>query len=322
MSTTSKAATSSGKQLPGLITFFGTGPVAAKSLELLSEWADIEAVITKPKPTHHKGSFPVLDTAQKLGLKTLTVASRRELDELMASKPVQSDLGVLIDFGIIVSQQVIDYFPFGIVNSHFSFLPEWRGADPISFSILCGQPQTGVSLMLLTAGLDEGPLLANSAPVSIEPDETTPSLTDKLITESDASLQAVLPLYLAGEAKAIDQFLVAQQIPGYPVTPTYSRKLTKDDSLLDFSKPAARLEREIRAYIEWPRSRTTIGDKEVIITKAIAIAGSGEPGSLWQDSKHFGFYTTDGILQIEMLMPAGKAEMSAQAFLNGYGSQL
>ncbi|HET6925149.1 MAG TPA: formyltransferase family protein [Candidatus Saccharimonadales bacterium] len=231
---------------------------------------------------------------------------------------MNSKLGVLIDFGIIVSQKVIDSFPLGIVNSHFSLLPEWRGADPITFSILSGQKETGVSLMLLTAGLDEGPLLANSTPVTIASDETTASLTDTLIAESDANLRVVLPLYVSGTAKPIDQFAIAEQVPGYPSKATYSRKLTKDDGILDFTKPADQLEREVRAFAEWPKSRATIGGKEVVITKAHVMDGAGKPGESWKDGKQFGFYTTSGIFVIDALKPAGKGEMTAAAFLNGY----
>jgi len=299
------------------LVFFGTGPVAAKSLELLSKNFQIETVVTKPKPEHHKGDFPVLTVAEQLGLPVETVTNKKDLDNLVAKKTLSSKLGVLIDFGIIVSQQVIDYFPLGIVNSHFSLLPEWRGADPITFSILSGQERTGVSLMLLVEAMDEGPILATGMQ-EIAPGITTPELTQQLINLSDELLQTTLAGYASGEYKAIDQFLIAQQIPNYPSEPTYSRRLTKEDSILNFNKPAEQLEREIRAFIDWPKSRTAIGDKEVVITKAHVVDGEGEPGKIWKDGKQFGFYTTSGILAIDSLKPAGKQEMPAAAFLAGY----
>jgi methionyl-tRNA formyltransferase len=296
------------------VVFFGTGPVAAKSLELLSAWADIEAVITKPKPAHHKGSFPVLEVAQKLDLHVLPVTDKKSLDDLMATQPVSSQLGVLIDFGIIVSQAVIDYFPLGIVNSHFSLLPEWRGADPITFSLLSGQTETGISLMLLVAAMDEGPLLAQATYDLSEP-LTTPEITDALIELSGHTLAHVLPLYVAGSITPAPQEQVA--LPDHQ-TVSYSRKLTKEDSILDFTKPAAQLEREIRAFLDWPKSRTQLGGKDVVITKAHVIDGNGKPGEVWKKDKQFGFYTTDGILVVDTLKPAGKGEMSATAFLAGY----
>lgn len=297
------------------IVFFGSGPVAARSLELLSKWADIEAVVTKPKPAHHKGSFPVLDVAEKLGLPVLPVTDKRSLDELFATKPVSSPVGVLIDFGIIVSQEVIDYFPLGIINSHFSILPEWRGADPITFAILSGQRMTGVSIMKLVPELDEGPLLGYGEQ-PLDGTETTPELTEQLMLLSDALLQHELPRYLSGETRGD----APQSITGRQVS--YSRKLIKADGVLDFAKPAVQLEREVRAFLEWPKSRATVGDQEFIITSSHVIQGTGKPGSIWHSGKEFGFYTTQDILAIDSLKPAGKQEMSAAAFLAGYGARL
>ena len=105
------------------IVFFGSGPVAAESLRLLSKDFEIEAVITKPRPPHHRGPVPVLDLAEELKLPVQTAEDEAGLDQLFKGRPFKSRVGVLIDFGIIVSPQVIDYFPLGIVNSHFSILP-------------------------------------------------------------------------------------------------------------------------------------------------------------------------------------------------------
>lgn len=121
------------------LIFFGSGPVAAKSLQLLAKEFEIEAVITKPKPEHHRGDFPVEALANKLGLKLFYASTRSELTELFKSKPFSSQLGLVIDYGVIIGQDAIDYFRLGVVNSHFSLLPQWRGADPITFAILSGQ---------------------------------------------------------------------------------------------------------------------------------------------------------------------------------------
>lgn len=298
------------KKTSETIVFFGSGPVAAKSLRLLAEDFEIEAVITKPRPPHHRGEVPVLAAAEELGLPVHTAANKRGLDELFAEQPVKSKLGVLIDFGIIVSQKVIDYFPIGIINSHFSILPEWRGADPITFAILSGQKQTGVSLMQLVEAMDEGPLLAYGE-YDLPPDITTPELTDHLINFSNLLLGRTLPAYLADKKPGEPQTVTGRDV-------SYSRKLTKDDSKLDFSKPAEQLEREVRAFLEWPRSRTKMGDTEVVVTAAHAVQGRGEPGKVWTEGKQLGLYTSDGILVIDRLIPSGKKEMPAQAFLAGY----
>lgn len=297
------------KKMSETIVFFGSGPVAAASLRLLAQDFDIEAVITKPRAEHHRGAVPVLDVAADLNLPVLTATNKRTLDELFADRPVKSKLAVLIDFGIIVSQQVIDYFPLGIANSHFSLLPEWRGADPITFSILSGQKETGVSLMMLTAGMDEGPLLAY-APFALPADITTPELTDALIDLSYQQLKAVLPLYTDGQATPQPQDPTKR--------PTYSRKLAKEDGLLDWKKPADRLEREIRAFLGWPRSRATFGNLDVVITQAHVVEESGTPGERTISQKLPVIYCGKQALAIDHLKPSGKKEMTGEAFLAGY----
>jgi methionyl-tRNA formyltransferase len=287
---------------------------------LLAERFTIEAVITKPRPEHHRGNVPVLETARALGLHVIEVTNKKETTDKIRNAGFKSRVAVLIDFGILVEQKAIDAFPLGIVNSHFSLLPQWRGADPITFSILSGQSKTGVSLMLLVEAMDEGPLLAVGE-YDLSPDITTPELTKDLIDISYALLRDTLPRYVSGEVKSASQEKVAG-IVGYSAEPSYSRKLTKEDGILDWNKPAAQLEREIRAYAEWPKSRCILGGHAVIITKARAEAGEGMPGTLWNKDKSLGVYCRKGVLMIERLKPAGKQEMSIDAFLNGYGKDL
>lgn len=294
------------------LVFFGSGPVAAKSLALLAKNFEIEAVITKPATLAQMKQ--IVPTA-----KSLAAQSRAELDALIATSKFTSRLAVLVDFGIIVSQSVIDYFPLGIINSHFSLLPEWRGADPISFAILSGQKQTGVSLMLLVEAMDEGPLLAQTS-YEITSKMTTPELTDALIEISDAALKLVIPRYASGEIVAAPQTEVST------TAASYSRKLTKADGLIDWTKPAAVIEREIRAFIDWPKSRAWLGDVEVIVTKAhnVPSQASSKSGEL-EIIKAAGVLmvaTSNGSLCIESLKPAGKKEMTASEFLRGYTSQI
>jgi methionyl-tRNA formyltransferase len=298
------------------IVFFGSGPVAAESLKLLSASFQVEAVVTKPRPPHHRGSVPVLEAAEALGLRVIETVNKKAVTQAVTTAGFTSRLAVLIDFGIIVDQKAIDAFPLGIVNSHFSLLPQWRGADPITFSVLSGQSKTGVSLMLLVEAMDEGPLLAIGE-YDLPPDITTPKLTEDLIGLSYALLRDTLPKYVAGEVKSAPQEKVAN-IVGYSAEPTYSRKLTKEDGILDFTKPAEQLAREVRAYRGWPQSRTILGGHAVIITEAHAADGEGTPGELWHEDKHLGIYCAKGILMIDKLKPAGKAEMPTAAFLNGY----
>ncbi len=302
------------------IVFFGTGPVAARSLKLLAENFRVEAVITKPRPEHHHSSTPVLELAEELDLPIVFASNKNEVTERTAAAKFKSRLAVLIDFGIIVEQLTIDLFPLGIVNSHFSLLPQWRGADPITFALLSGQPKTGVSLMLLTAGMDEGPLIAVGE-IDLTPDIDATELTARLIGLSDKLLTDMLPRYVSGEIIGATQEKVAATV-GYSAEPSYSRKLTKEDGILDWNKPAVQLEREVRAYAEWPKSRCVLAGHAVIITQARAEDGEGTPGSVWHSGKAFGIYTAKGVLMIDKLKPAGKGEMTAAAFLNGYGKDL
>jgi methionyl-tRNA formyltransferase len=290
------------------IVFFGSGPVAAASLSLLNNDFEIEIVITKPQPAHHKQPFPVLRLAQELGLRTLTASTQQELSNLFKDRDFKSEMGLIIDHGIIISHDVIERFPLGIINSHFSLLPRWRGADPISFSILNGDNETGVSLMVIVDRLDEGDLLAQrSIPINLT--ATTPSLTAELITLSRNLLVETLPSYWAGEVKSYPQ-------PNK--SPTYSHKLSKSDGVIDWNKTATHLGREVRAYLGWPRSRTQLGGIDIIITGAHVVAGSGQPGTLLIENQSLGIYCSEGILIIDRLIPAGKKEMSAHSFLNGY----
>jgi methionyl-tRNA formyltransferase len=291
------------------VVFLGSGPVAAAALRLLAQHTEIEAVITKPQPPHHKEVFPVLQACSDLAIGNVhTVSTKRELSELFERQPFRSRAGVVIDFGIIIAQDVIDTFEMGIVNSHFSLLPKWRGADPITYSILKGDDQTGVTLMLIVAALDEGPMIAQQA-MPLTPLTNTMTLTDQLITLSDQLLQSSLPAYLNGQ--------IAPQ-PQPEDDASYSAKLSKADSELQFEKPAIALERQIRAFIEWPKSRTNIGGRDVVITAAHVIEGSGTPGLLWMEGRQLGIYTSEGILVIDQLIPAGKKPMSGSDFLLGY----
>ena len=294
------------------IVFFGSGPVAAESLRLLNNDFIIEAVITKPQPLHHKQPFPVLQLAQELELRTFTASTRQELSKLFQQQDIRSELGVIIDHGIIISHDVIERFPLGIVNSHFSLLPRWRGADPISFSILNGDSETGVSLMVIADKLDEGDLLTQRR-IPIAPNATTPSITTELISLSHQVLVETLPLYIEGNVHPYPQ---PEEVP------TYSHKLSKTDGIIDWHKPALQLEREVRAYLGWPRSRAQLGSTDVVITSAHVDSGSGPVGTLLIENHQLGVYCGEDVLMIDKLIPLGKKEMPAHSFLNGYRSKL
>lgn len=285
------------------IVFFGSGPVAAATLEhlLASNLFEIEAVITKPRAEGHRGTVPVLELAKKHNLTVHTPQTKAELTSTFAKHRFNSQVGLVVDYGIIISNDVIDSFPKGMVNSHFSLLPEWRGADPITFSILSGQTKTGVSLMLINERLDEGMLLKQHT-VPLPKNITTPQLTKELINTSNVMISRYLPSYLRGDIKPYPQ----------PNNPTYSRKLTKEDGVLHPSKLAQQLEREVRAFSGWPKSRITLlGNHPVIVTKA-RVAKNSQDGALVLACGDNTFLEIQ-----ELTAPSGRT-MSGADFLRGY----
>jgi methionyl-tRNA formyltransferase len=296
------------KNLSKTIVFFGSGPIAARSLQLLQDNFKIEAVITKPQPSHHKELPPVLAVANKFTLPTLTISSQAEQSALFDRYPFSSDTGLVIDHGILIARDIIDRFAYGIINSHFSLLPRWRGADPISFAILSGEHETGVSLMVINDKLDEGDLLAQQS-ILLPKTVTSPQLTDQLIGISHQLLVDTLPRYWSGSIRPF---------PQNHTKPSYSRKLTKADGTIDWHKPAQILEREVRAFLNWPRSRTSLRGIDIIITAAHVKKGNGVAGQLCRFNHDLGVYCAKDILIIDRLIPAGKKEMPAQAFINGY----
>lgn len=292
------------------VIFFGTGSVAASSLEFLRHHFDIEAVITKPRAPGHKGSVPVEELATEHRLRTHFTESKKDLDNIIASNAFSSTIGIVVDFGIIISQATISSFKFGIINSHFSLLPEWRGADPITYSILSGQTKTGVSLMVIDAGLDTGKLITYRS-LSIASNETTGSLTAKLIDLSNSLLTEFLPRYLSGD-------VIPKNQP-HPDRATYSHKISKIDAEIDWREPAEVIERKIRAYQPWPKARTLLGSDKCIILDAEVIQDNMglEPGTV-AVSKELFIGCGSGSLRIERIQPLGKKEMPVKAFLSGY----
>lgn len=321
MSQTSNPTTFSGTnpvpQTP--IVFFGNERLAtgvstsAPTLSLLLERGfNVACVVSHDTPgaSRKQRTLEVADIAAAHQIPVYLPHKPGEImDELAALQPA---VGVLVAYGRIVPQSLIDLFPYGIVNIHPSRLPEHRGPIPLESAILNGERSTSVSLMQLAKEMDAGPVYAQSD-VPLTGTETKQSLADHLNEIGAHMLVELLPGILDG--------IVAAK-PQEDTQATYDKLLTKEDGLLDWQKPAEQLEREIRAYAGWPGSRTTLAGRDVTITAAHVEDGKGEPGTVYRDGKNLGLYTTSGILIIDRLKPAGKADMAAAAFLAGYGSQL
>jgi methionyl-tRNA formyltransferase len=216
--------------------------------------------------------------------------------------------GVLVAYGQIVPQRVIDIFPRGIINIHPSLLPLHRGPTPIESSILNGESKTGVSLMQLTKAMDAGPVYAQRE-IALDGTETKSALTKQLLEVGSAMLLEKLPIILSGD------LLPA---PQNNTRATYDQLITKEDGCIIWEKPAQQLEREIRAFIEWPKSRVAFGDLQLVITKVHIIDAAGTAGTTAIINKQPVVYCGKQALVIDLLKPAGKKEMTGEAFLAGY----
>lgn len=215
-----------------------------------------------------------------------------------------SKLAVLAAYGHIIPQSVLDQFPLGVINIHPSLLPEYRGSTPIEQAILDGKETTGVSIMKLEAGMDTGPVYKQKT-VHLSGDESKIELTELLQRLGAELLVEILPGIADGSLKPRKQ--------PHPDRATYSRLLDKTDSVIDWSKPADTLAREVRAFLGWPQSRTTLGSLDVIITKAHTSDVETELSIRCGDGK---------FLAIDSLKPIGKKEMPARAFLAGYKNRI
>ncbi|MDR1197160.1 MAG: hypothetical protein LBL08_02720 [Candidatus Nomurabacteria bacterium] len=281
--------------------FFGTGPVAAASLEALAADFEIELVITKAR-IRSRDAAPVEDLASEKNLPIKFANNQTELDDLVTKTSFQSKTGIVVDYGVIMSAAVINTFPLGIINSHFSKLPQWRGADPITFAILSGQKSTAVSLMLIEPTLDTGKLIAQKS-LLIAPDETTPSLTTKLIQLSNKLLQNYIPRYAAGEIQPRRQPHVNRDV-------SYSRKLTKADGQLDpATMTAVDCERKVRAFLDFPRTRISFHGTEIIVTKAHIESEPSNQSVKCADQKY--------LVIDELISPTSGKKMKTADYLNG-----
>jgi len=256
-------------------------------------------------PSRQPRPLEVADIAEKHGIPLLNPGDLSAAQAELAA--FGAEAGVLVAYGQLVPQSLLDIFPTGIVNLHPSLLPLHRGPTPIESAILNGDSQTGISLMRLGAEMDNGPVY-DQAVLPLKGNETKQALADHLLNLGGELLIKNLPAILDGSL---------QPRPQDDSKATYDKKIDKADGVLDWNKPALQLEREIRAFAGWPRSRTKLGNTDVIVTGAQVEDSRGELGKITTD-KGLAIQTSDGLLVIDSLIPDGKKEMSAAAFLAGY----
>ena len=222
------------------------------------------------------------------------------IDLLTKLKNHQTEAAVLVAFGQIIPQEVIDLFLKGIINIHPSLLPNLRGSTPVETAILEDLKETGVSLMKITSRMDAGPVYVQKT-LALDGSETKPELAKKLLDLGSKLLVDNLDAILDG---------TLEPIPQDDSAATYSKMLTKADGIVDFSEPAEQIERKVRAFLGFPKTSAKVAGQEIIITKA-RVAKDAHDGHLVVRAK-------PGFLEIiELIAPSGRT-MSGADFLRGY----
>jgi methionyl-tRNA formyltransferase len=304
---------------PSRILFMGTPEFATLSLRALVEHSarggwEVVAVATQPdRPvgrSKQPHSSPVKQMAIGFGLPVLQPASlRKEPAAVDALHQLAPDLIVVAAYGLILPKSVLEIPTFGCINVHASLLPAYRGASPITAAILDGLGETGVTIMLMDEGMDTGPSLRQAAE-SIRSDDTTASLSARLAEQGASLLVETLIGWLAGEVAPVAQHL----LPGLPSS---CRQIKKEEGAIDWSQPAARIERMTRAYAPWPSAYTTWRGEPFKILEAAVMTGNAAPGVVVGTPTSLAVGTGAGLLQLHTVQPAGKRAMDARSFLNG-----
>ncbi len=295
------------------IVFFGTESISAVSLKALIDngW-QIEAVVTKPDSPRGRHGTPVAPLVKTIALENnIPVLQPAKVSELL-DQPFNTSTAVLVSYGKIIPQSVIDLFPTGIINVHPSLLPKYRGPTPFQTAILNGDSETGVSLMRLVEAMDAGPVYAQVSH-ALDGSETAEELGQLLAQQGAQLLVDKLPRIIDGSLTTT---------PQNDVEAMYCRLFTKEMGIIDWYKSAVSLEREIRAYHEWPKSTAKLGTHEVIITKAHVVPTNHgeEPGTV-DAQKDIGIIMVEcgnGSLCIDRLKPVGRKEMTTKEFIAGY----
>lgn len=286
------------------IVFFGTEDFSLTALTgLIEAGYNIVAVVTKPDSKKGRGQKLTPPTVKVLATKhNILVLQPKKLAEITDYvRSLDSPIGVLVSYGKIVPQSIIDLFNPGIVNVHPSLLPKYRGPSPIESTIKNGDKTTGVSIMLLSAAMDAGPIYTTKQH-ALTGAESRPELYHTLADIGTNLLLETLP-------KIINQSL--QPIPQDDDLATYCKLLQKEDALLNLDTlNADQAERLVRAHLGFPKSKLVVGEHTIIITKAHTSKEQKTPLDL--ECQDGAFFCVD-----ELIAPSGR-RMNAADFLNGY----
>ncbi|MDH5223996.1 MAG: methionyl-tRNA formyltransferase [Actinomycetota bacterium] len=299
--------------------FLGNDSWSVPTLEALAsaEPVGVELVITNPPRPAGRGSrptpTPVHDAARRLDVEVMEVAGVREGEGRAAIERIEPDVVVVVAYGEILTPDVLAVPRLGTVNLHFSLLPRWRGAAPVQRAILEGDETTGVSVMLLDAGLDTGPVLA-SAETAIRSDDDAGSLGDRLASDGAGLVVDTLLALDAGTA-----IPVAQTDDGV----TIAGKLTSDERIIDWSNRSDAIVRRVRAFAPSPGATTTFRGALLKIVRASSwqagdASSPGEIGAVHVEPGGVPLVTASGgeVALLEVV-PAGRARMSGADWARG-----
>lgn len=300
------------------IIFMGTPEFAVPSLEaLIRSSYQVVVVYTQPDRKAGRGqaitSSPVKQLALAQGLEIVQPESLKVAGTVERLAGFAPELIVVAAFGQILPDAILDLPKLGCLNVHPSLLPRYRGASPIATAILQGDEITGVTIMLLDAGMDTGPIL-NQREMPISADDTTGSLASKLAQAGAQLLVETLPLWIDGQIKPQ---------PQEENRASYSKVISKSDGEIDWRLSTLELWRRVRAFDPWPGCYTWWRGKRLKLGQVVPLYGeiSGQPGEVIALSPPatamVGVGTGDGVLGLLGVQLEGKREMSADEFMRG-----
>lgn len=291
------------------VVFMGTPEFSVPVLEaLVGAGHEVVAVYCQPPRPAGRGKkdrqTPVHARAAEMGLEVRHPVSLKGADEQAAFAALQADVAVVVAYGLILPQPVLDAPRFGCLNIHASLLPRWRGAAPIHRAVMAGDAETGVCIMQMEAGLDTGPVLLRQA-TPIGGEETTAQLHDRL---------SALGAELIVEALARLPDLVAERQPEEGVT--YAHKIDKSEARIDWSAPAVEVDRKIRGMSPFPGAWCEMGGERLKLLSSRLAEGAGAPGKVLNGALTVA--CGDGSIEILSLQRAGKGAQDRETFLRGW----
>ncbi|MDW3224549.1 MAG: methionyl-tRNA formyltransferase [Paracoccaceae bacterium] len=291
------------------VTFMGTPDFSVPVLNALVEAGhEVVCVYCQPPRPAGRGKkerpSPVQARAEELGLTVRTPKSLKDAKEQADFAGLDADIAVVVAYGLILPQPVLDAPARGCLNIHASLLPRWRGAAPIHRAIMAGDTETGVCIMQMEAGLDTGPVLSRQK-TRIAPGDTTASLHDRL-SEMGATL--IVQTLADLDAKTA--------IPQTANGVSYAQKIDKSEARVDWHRSAIEIDRQIRGLSPFPGAWTLHGDTRVKLLASKPAQGSGAPGTVLLDPLRVA--CGEGAVELTRLQRAGKGSQDAQEFLRGW----